>query len=197
MKTLTMLSRRLSVVAIALVALVAAAPAAFADGGGETLEVAVPGTISCTAADGTTLGADPTLHRGDKIVCKLSGFTAGEMIDVTLDPGGTDLGTISANAQGDATYDFTVPADAALGGHTLSFTGETSHGVATFPFSVAEGTPGGGSGGSGPGSGSGGSGPGKLAFTGAFVLGPLLVGAVLVGGGALLTAANRRRRRQG
>jgi hypothetical protein len=114
------------------------------------------------------------------------------MVDVTLDPGAVDLGTISMNPQGGATYDFTVPADAVTGAHTLSFTGETSKGVATFTFTV--GIPSGT--GTGTGGGGGGGSSGGLAFTGAYVLGPLAAAVVLLGGGTLL-ASYRRRRRHG
>lgn len=186
------MSSRITAVVVGLALLVAAAPAGHAaegGSGGETIEVAVPGAVTCTAGDGTALGADPALRPGDRIVCAVSGLGPSEMADVTLDPGGADLGTISMNAQGGATFDLTVPSDAATGTHTLTFTGETTKGVATFGFTVEPGS------GNGNGSGSGGgSGGGGLAFTGADVLGPLTGALVLIGGGTLLTSYRRRRR---
>lgn len=182
-----MLSRMLPVLVV-LASFAVLAPLGNAAGGGETLQVAVPGAVSCVAADGTALGDDPTLRAGARIVCTVNGLGKTEMVDVTLDPGGKDLGTISTDAQGTATFDFTVPSASGK----LSFTGETSKGVATFSFkvtgSVAD---------SGPGGVSTGTGPNHLVFTGAYVFGPVLAGVLLIGGGAGLTMTYRRRRRHG
>ena len=96
---------------------------------------------------------------------------------------------------------FTVPSDAAIGAHTLSFTGEKSKGVATFGFTVASGNGNGngnnGGNGDGNGGGNGGGNGNGLAFTGAYVLGPLTAAVVLIGGGTLLASTYRRRRRHG
>jgi hypothetical protein len=195
-----------ALLALVVATLVVLAPNGFAAGGGsggETITVAVPGTVTCATSDGTALGTNPTLHRGDRIVCTVSGLGPSEMVDVTLDPstgnGGTDLGTITMNAQGGATFDFTVAANAAAGAHTLSFTGEKSKGVATFPFTVTI-SPGNGNGNGNNGGNNGGNGGGNsggLAFTGAYVLGPLTAAGVLIGGGTLLASTYRRRRRHG
>lgn len=190
----TTLFRRAAAPVFAGLVLLLGAPLAHAAGGGETISVAVPGRVTCADSSGTALGDNPTLHIGDKITCTIAGFGAGEKVDVTFDA--TPLGSVTADANGGGTYAFTVPDGLNAGPYTLTFTGETSKAVATFPFTVAASTTTTGptttSSDSGGGSGGGGSG-GGLAFTGANVLALAGVALVLVGAGLGLRVAGRRR----
>jgi hypothetical protein len=193
--------RTLAILLAVCTGLLILAPMANADGGsgGETINVTIPptGSVSCTE-NGTKLAADPTLTPGDALVCAVTGLGPNEQVDVTVDPDGDDLGTVSTDANGALTFHFTVPDGLAAGTHQLTFTGQTSTATAVFPFEseAASSNPGGGTG-AGSGGGSGGGVPGRLPFTGAYVLGPLAGAVVLLAAGAVLTTANRRRRRHG
>lgn len=176
-----------------VVLVLGAAPYVHAAGGQETVDVAVPGRVACADGTGTDLGADPALAVGDRITCTLAGFGASEQVDVTVN--GTRQGTVTTDDKGGGRYDFTVPAGLAAGAYALTFTGETSHAVGTYPFRVtaippATTAPAGG--GTGGGTGGGGS-SGGLAFTGANVLLPVGAGLLLVAAGVGLAVANRRR----
>ena len=192
----------IALVAVAMALVVAPMAAADGGSGGETIQVSIPptGTVACTATNGKALGTDPSLRDKDTVVCTVAGLTAAERVSVTVDS--QDLGDVTADAHGGLKYRFTVPSALPVGAHKLTFTGQTSQATAVFAFQVVTNSggpgPGGGSGnGGGPGPGGGGPGPGRLVFTGVYVLGPVLVGAALIGGGSLLTVAARRRRRHG
>jgi hypothetical protein len=120
-----MLFRRATGVVLAgLVLLLGAAPDANA-GGGETIGVAVPGRVACASAD---------LHPDQTVRCTIAGFGATEQVDVTLL---STVGSVTTDAQGGATYDFTVPHDIAAGSYTLTFTGAKSEAVGVFAFTVS------------------------------------------------------------
>jgi hypothetical protein len=151
------------------------------DGGAETISVTIPASanVTCTKG-GIRLGNLPRVHRGDHLHCTAIGFHAHEQVRITLHSADRDLGTVSADASGTATYDFTVPDDLAFGRHMLTFTGATSHLVASYQFVVVSGHAGASSGG------------GSLASTGTDILGLLRGALVLIVAGALCYAAGRR-----
>lgn len=167
--------------ALALV-LLSQAPPGNAQGEGETIGVAVPGRVSC--------GQATNLRPGQTVPCTIAGFGATEQVDVALT---APLGTVTTDADGGATYDFTVPADIAAGSYTLTFTGETSKAVGSFACTVGvaevtstSGTP-------APPASTGGGGQ-HLAFTGVDVLAMAAAALALLGAGVTLTVLNRRRR---
>jgi hypothetical protein len=139
-------------------------------------------------ANGSELGENPSLHRGDTVTVIGRGFAATESVAVQLD--GTDLSTVNAS-DGVAQYAFTVPSDAAEGAHQMMLNG-ASHQV-EFDFTVVAGD-GGGGGDDGDGGGGGG---GTLPRTGLPLIGIGLAGLVLVGLGAATTLAARRREQPG
>lgn len=178
----------------------AAAPGVHADGsGGQHVTVTIPQhstpptqqSLACTGAGGTTLGDNPTLHPGDQLSCTGSGFGAGERVGVTLSPPARDLGTVTAGSDGAARDTVSLPAELGAGPHTLTFTGQTDHGTASFAFTVTivatVPVSGGGSAGSGGG--------GWLPRTGTNLLSLASTGAGLVIVGLLGMVAARRRRR--
>lgn len=173
---------------------VAGSARADGDGGTETIQVTVPwsGTITATDANGTVLGDDPDLQRGQQVHLAITGFGSGEDLDVTVHSDAQGAAAAHAGDDGTVDYDYTVADTLAFEAHTLTFTGRSSDGVAPFPFTVVAGGSGveGGSVGSHSGSGT----RGELAFTGAGVLGLLDAAALLVAVGALLTVNARRRR---
>jgi hypothetical protein len=169
-----------------LTVLLGTAPMAHADSPPITIAVSVPqsGTVTCANSSGTTFGADPTLHSGDMVTCAITGLGKNEQADVTLDAGASSLGKISTDANGAATFQFTVPG-LSVGGHSLTFTGETSTIAATFPFTFAA---------TGTGAGGSGGGPGALAWTGTEVAGLLGAALALLAAGAVATVTARQRR---
>lgn len=192
------LGRRLAAVAVLTVGLGAlgAAPSALAqdDNGGQSVNVTVPehsmppgeASLACTGADGDALGANPTLHPGDQLSCTGTGFAGGEQVAVSLGPD-NDLGAVTADEDGTARHDISLPSDIGAGSKTLTFEGETSNRTASFAFTVTivADLPVGGS-----------DGDGSLPRTGANVLGAAGAGVLLVVLGALLRAAGRRRTQQ-
>ena len=173
--------RLLLALAVLVLLTVLTAPSVRADGGGggETISVTIPAAtnVTCSKA-GSPLGNLPKVHRGDHLHCTAVGFAADERVHITLHTADRDLGTVSADASGTVTYDFTVPDDLAFGHHTLAFTGATSPGAAAYQFVVVNGHAG------GP--------PGGLASTGSDILGMLRGALVLVAAGAMFYAAGRR-----
>ncbi|HEY0807683.1 MAG TPA: hypothetical protein VGD84_21635 [Pseudonocardiaceae bacterium] len=171
-----------------LATLLGTAPMAHADGLPITIAVSVPqsGNVTCANGSGTALGADPTLHLADTVTCTITGLGKSEQVDVTLDAGARDLGKISTDANGTATFQFTVPDGLSVGGHSLMFTGATSTLAATFPFTFAASGAGAG--------GTGGGGPSGLAWTGTEVAGLLGAALALLAAGAVVTVTARQRR---
>lgn len=120
-----------------------------------------------------------TVVAGGTITCSAAGFAPGST--VTAEVAGTNFTrtrTVTANQQGVATATIDIPADAALGGATVTFTGTDVSGrflrVAAAQFTVVAPAAG-------------------LPTTGTGVTNGLLGAlAVLILGGLSLTAARRR-----
>ncbi|MFY1634948.1 hypothetical protein ACN27F_17025 [Solwaraspora sp. WMMB335] len=108
--------------------------------GGQPVTVTVPRhpvpELTCDGADGEPLGDDATLHPGDQLSCTGTQFVAGEQVAVTLDPGSRGVGTVTADSQGRASHQLSLPADLGAGRHTLTFTGQTSRTTASYSFRV-------------------------------------------------------------
>jgi hypothetical protein len=142
--------------------------------------------VGTPAADAVAV---PTIAAGRQQTIRLSGFQPYEMVHGVLHPLPVDLGTVQADANGNATVTFTVPADLATGAHSVTMTGLTSGVERTAGFVVTS-------------SGDAGAGDeavpvdeaGGLAYTGAEVA-PLLAlgGGLLVAGAGAVTVARRRR----
>ena len=204
------IARRAAVAVLALLsAVLLGGGRAVADSGGSggvTINVTVPGTVTCTTNDGTALGTNPTLRPGAQLICTITaGFGPNEQVDVTQDGDPTALATVTADTDGSVTVTLTVADDAPAGAHTLTFTGETTKAFAIFPFTIATSTTTTtpapttttDTGGPGGGTSSTGTGPSGLVFTGAYVVGPVIGGLALVVAGMVLAMASRRRRRHG
>lgn len=149
------------------------------------------------------LAPGDTLTPGETVTIAGAGFTAGESVAAILASTPKTVGTVTATADGKASYDFVVPADLAAGAHTLTLQGATTSAV--FPFAIAAAggstatstgvspsdTGFGSAGGVGSGSGSG---LGALPRTGQESV-PLVAGGLLllfVGGVGLLVARRLR-----
>jgi hypothetical protein len=171
------------VLAVIVPLAVLTAPPVRADGNGgaETISVTIPASANVTCSKGgVRLGNLPRVHRGNHLHCTAIGFHAHEQVRITVHSADNDLGTVAADASATATFDFTVPDDLAFGRHMLTFTGATSHLVASYQFVVVNGHAGASPGG------------GSLASTGADILGLLRGALVLIAAGALCYAAGRR-----
>ncbi|GHE11933.1 prealbumin-like fold domain-containing protein [Klenkia taihuensis] len=160
-----------------------AVPAATSVGTRDTafrLTVAGPTTTPPTTAPRTTgaaTAAAPTVAAGRQQTITAGGFTPGETVRGTLYSTPVDLGTAVADAQGVATFTFTLPAGFEPGTHTVTAVGLTSGATSSVTFTVtAAGTP-------------------ALAHTGVEVAPLLGLGALALSGGAVLTVAGTRRRR--
>lgn len=135
--------------------------------------------------------SESSVHPGDEIVVRGSGYTGGAEVEVWLHSAPVLLGTATAAADGSFALTTTVPLDTAAGTHALRATDPVTGLEATVSLSVLVDTPGGGDGGDGDGGeGEGGDGSGdELGVTGGEVapwivlsgLLLLLVGAGLVG----------------
>jgi hypothetical protein len=124
--------------------------------------------------------AAETIVAGRQQTVALSGFQPGEEVRGVLRSTPVDLGTVVADANGVATFTFTVPAGVEAGTHTVTMTGLTSGVERKATFEVTEpAAP---------------AGTGGLAYTGAEVV-PLLAlgGGLLAAGAAAVTVAGRRR----
>ncbi|HEX7167980.1 MAG TPA: hypothetical protein VF230_13465 [Acidimicrobiales bacterium] len=127
-------------------------------------------------------------QRGQTVGTSGSGFVPGEVVAMSLQPGGQSLGTTTANAQGEIAHDVVIPADAPLGENRVlaaSATRELSASlevVATPATSRSNRA-------SAPTSTAGGS----LARTGVAIAGTVTLGSVLVMAGVLILGAARRR----
>ena len=141
-----------------------------------TTAPATPAPAATTPA--TTSVAAASLAAGKQQTISIGGFLPGEMVHGVLHSTPVDLGTVQADANGVATFTFTVPAGFEAGTHTVEMRGLTS-GItaeATFTVTAAATTSGG------------------LAYTGTDVL-PLLAvgGGLLAAGAAAVSVAARRR----
>ena len=120
--------------------------------------------------------AEPSLVAGAQQTISLGGFQPFEVVHGVLHSTPVDLGTVTADAEGVATFVFTVPAGLETGLHTVSMTGATGTVVeATFTVTAAAGGP-------------------ALAYTGTDVV-PLagLGGALVLAGATALLLLRRRR----
>ncbi|QXG74701.1 prealbumin-like fold domain-containing protein [Modestobacter sp. L9-4] len=118
--------------------------------------------------------AKPTMAAGAQQTIRLGGFQPFEVVHGVLHSTPVDLGTVTADADGVATFVFTVPAGFETGEHTVSMTGATGT-VKEATFTVVAAGP-------------------ALAYTGTDVA-PLagLGGGLLLVGGAVLVLLRRRR----
>ncbi|SCX39822.1 hypothetical protein SAMN03159343_0799 [Klenkia marina] len=130
-----------------------------------------------TSAPGAATAASATLAVGRQQTVTAGGFTPGETVRGTLYSTPVDLGTAVADAQGVATFTFTVPAGLEVGVHTVTAVGLTSGSTSTVTFTVTAG------------------GDAVLATTGVDVAPLLGLGALAVGAGSALAFAGTRRRR--
>ncbi|WP_051143915.1 hypothetical protein [Modestobacter italicus] len=131
--------------------------------------VTTPATKSVAAA---------SLAAGKQQTISIGGFLPGEMVSGVLHSTPVDLGTVQADANGVATFTFTVPAGFEAGTHTVEMQGLTSGITAEATFTVTEAA----------------TTSGGLAYTGTDVL-PLIAvgGGLLAAGAAAVTVAARRR----
>jgi hypothetical protein len=126
--------------------------------------------------------SDSTPTRGETVTF-YSGegqFTPGSTVHVRL--GNTDLGTVTADSSGAATFTFKIPSNLRAGKHAIVFTGDAlgSANSVSVPFTVT-------------GSGTAVAGSG-LPFTG-FELGAAsLLGAGLLGAGTVAVVSGRKRK---
>jgi len=133
-------------------------------------------TPTSTAPTAST-AAVPTIAAGKKQTVTLSGFQPFEMVHGVLHSTPVDLGTVQADANGVATFTFTVPTGLESGSHEVAMTGLTSNYSDAVGFTVTAAASSGG-----------------LAYTGTDVV-PLLAlgGGLLAAGAGAITVANRRR----
>jgi LPXTG-motif cell wall-anchored protein len=133
-----------------------------------------PGTESVTTSKTTGATSAP----GQKVVKIIGGFQPFEVVTLVMHSTPTTIGTFTADANGVVTAEFTLPAGTPAGTHTLVFDGTVTHFEETLTVTA---------------SGTTAAASGDLAYTGASVTVPLVLGGALVlaGGGALL--ASRRR----
>ncbi|SDF61869.1 hypothetical protein [Klenkia brasiliensis] len=142
-----------------------------------TVGVPVAPPTTAPRTTGTATAAAPTVAAGRQQTITAGGFTPGETARGTLYSTPVDLGTAVADAQGMATFTFTLPAGFEPGTHTVTAVGLTSGATSSVTFTVTSGsTP-------------------ALAQTGVEVAPLLGLGALALGGGAALTVAGTRRRR--
>jgi hypothetical protein len=142
-----------------------------------TVPVDTPVTPAPAAAPVNEV-AEQSLAAGEQQTISIGGFQPFEMVHGVLHSTPVDLGTVQADANGVATFTFTVPAGLETGTHSVTMEGLTSGivGTATFTVTAAAESAGG------------------LAYTGAEVV-PLIAlgGGLLVVGAGAVTVANRRR----
>ncbi|WP_050723299.1 choice-of-anchor G family protein [Microbacterium sp. GCS4] len=81
----------------------------------------------------------PVLERGDQQTAIGTGFQPGETVTGLMTSAPLALGSRIANAQGEVTFTWTIPADTDLGTHTVTLTGATSGAVSTTFQVVASG----------------------------------------------------------
>jgi hypothetical protein len=147
---------------------------------------AAPVTPTTTAAPTPTTPAPsaavPTIAPGKQQTITLRGFQPFELVRGMLHSTPVDLGTVRADADGVATFTFTVPAGLESGGHDVTMTGLTSSFSARADFTVAEAST------------ATTTSTDGLAYTGTNVL-PLLAvgGGLLAAGTTALVVAGRRR----
>ncbi|NYI06284.1 hypothetical protein [Allostreptomyces psammosilenae] len=93
-----------------------------------------PQTYTVVDADGTDLGTEPRLEQGQRVTVTANGFVAESEVDVRIDAVTERIGTATADADGAAAFEYTVPTDLSLQRHELTFATDV-HSV-TVPFVV-------------------------------------------------------------
>jgi hypothetical protein len=173
--------KRVTAVLVALLGMLLASTALASSSG------AAPYTPPPTLAVSSANGCSPIAVAG-------AGFAANELVDLTLDAGGTALKTVRADADGSFSTSVSLAAGT-TGAHTIVATGATGD-TASARITVAtncSGVGGQGTGGNG-GTGGTGSGTGGVAVTGVQVAAISGAGLVLLVAGAMLLISGRRRR---
>jgi hypothetical protein len=131
------------------------------------VEANTPGTKSVTT-DKTVTSSAP----GQKVVRVIEGFQPFEVVTLVMHSTPVVLGTFKADANGVLTAEFTLPAGAPAGSHTLVYEGTVTYFQESFTVTAA----------------------GKLlAATGADIAVPLTVGLGLVAAGVGALVVSRRR----
>ena len=108
-----------------------------------TFTVTAPPTTTSTSTTTTpapTVTATPSVTDGENILVSTTGWQAGSTITVTLESDPIVLGTLVADALGNATGSFPLPSGVPTGAHTLRLTGTGIAGqvqVLTAPVTVA------------------------------------------------------------
>lgn len=95
-----------------------------------------PATLDCTPA--AVEVSAPEKAAGEKIVFTGNGFKAEEEVTFTVHSTPIVAGTATANAQGVATLEWTIPANFTLGQHKVNAVGKVSQKTAETPFTVVK-----------------------------------------------------------
>ncbi|MGC5169034.1 invasin domain 3-containing protein [Microbacterium sp. DT81.1] len=131
---------------------------------------------------------DETAAAGTTLVVFGTGFLPGEQVSGVLQSDPVDVGTKTADDDGDVSYAIVLPADLTPGTHTVTLTGaQSGPAVGTFQVVGAPPAPAGGTG----------SGSGALPATGAEPAVPASIALLLLLAGVVLVTAARLRRRIG
>ena len=143
-----------------------------------TPATSTPSTSTPAGTPVTSTVAVPQIVAGKQQTVTIGGFQPYEMVHGVLRSTPVDLGTVQADANGNATFTFTVPAGLETGTHSVTMTGLTSGTEQAVTFTVTA-----------PAAATGG-----LAYTGSEVV-PLVAlgGGLLVAGAGAVTVARRRR----
>ncbi|MGY1857399.1 LPXTG cell wall anchor domain-containing protein [Modestobacter sp. SYSU DS0290] len=135
------------------------------------------GVTTVTAAPGQSLTPEKAFTPGQKLRLNLTGYTPGELTAWTLHSTPRDLGDHTADGTGTLSAALTLPTDVEAGEHELWVT-RADGTVLKYPVTIAAAGP-------------------QLAYTGADVTVPLVLGGVLVLAGAGALVATRRHRGTG
>ena len=93
-------------------------------------------TVTAVSSDPSGSPDGVTAPAGGNVSGTAGGFIPGETVEVTLHSTPVDLGSLTANNNGDVAFSVTVPAGTASGQHELDLTGETSARSAILPVFV-------------------------------------------------------------
>ncbi|HWU59617.1 MAG TPA: lamin tail domain-containing protein [Microbacteriaceae bacterium] len=100
------------------------------------------GTIQCTPADdgqpepATLVLSANSVAAGGSLQVVASGFTPKESVAITLHSAPVTVATVTASADGTVSATVGIPADTAVGAHTLTATGATSGAIASADLIV-------------------------------------------------------------
>jgi hypothetical protein len=148
-------------------------------------------TTAPTSAGGTVTPS--TVPPGGSITVQSSGWQAGSSESVTLHSDPVTLGALTADASGNVSGNFSVPAATATGAHTVVIDGKDAQGATrqvTLNITVATSTTGGATTGTGTGT----STAGALAFTGDATRNLASAALLLIAAGLFLLGQASRRR---